>query len=64
MIDANVFEKSLKKVGAEAGIPDIQSHHLRNNFAKYYPLKGGNFMTLSRILGHSSADVTMKAYLD
>lgn len=64
MTDANVFEKSLKKVGAEAGVPDIQSHQLRNNFAKYYLLNGGDFVTLSRILGHSSADVTMKAYLD
>ena len=63
-LDSNVFEKSLKGAGTKAGITSIQSHQLRNNFAKYYLLNGGDFVTLSRILGHSSPDVTMKAYLD
>ncbi len=43
----------------------IHPHQLRNNFINYYLVEGnGDFATLSRILGHSSVDVTMKAYLD
>lgn len=63
MQDVSVFEKALKKVGEMVGV-DITPHQLRNNFAKYYLLNGGDFVTLSRILGHSSVDVTQKAYLD
>lgn len=62
-LDVSNFERSLKKLGKSVGV-DIQAHQLRNNFAKYYLLNGGDFVTLSRILGHSSVDVTMKAYLD
>ena len=57
------FEKSLKEAGKSVGI-DIHPHQLRNNFAKYYILFGGDFSTLSKILGHSSVEVTQKAYLD
>ena len=37
---------------------------LRNSFAKSYIIQGGDFSSLSRILGHSSAGVTQKHYLD
>lgn len=57
------FEKSLRDVGKKVNIT-IHPHQLRNNFAKYYLLNGGDWATLSRILGHSSVEVTQKAYLD
>jgi integrase/recombinase XerD len=57
------FEKALRDAGKRVNV-DIHPHQLRNNFAKYYILNGGDWFTLSRILGHSSVDVTQKAYLD
>jgi len=55
----SAFRKHAKLVGLE-----VQPHQLRNNFAKYYLLNGGDWATLSRILGHSSVEVTQQAYLD
>lgn len=57
------FEYALRNAGEKVGVT-IYPHLLRNNFAKYYLLNGGDFVTLSRILGHASVEVTMKAYLD
>lgn len=57
------FEATVKRKGREVGV-DVHPHLLRNNFAKYYLMNGGDFATLSRLLGHSSVEVTMKAYLD
>lgn len=63
-LDVRNFERTLKQAGNKVGV-NIHPHLLRNNFAKYYLIEGnGDFATLSRILGHSSVDVTMKAYLD
>lgn len=61
--DVSAFEKGLKKIANSVGI-EVTPHQLRNNFAKYYLLNGGDFVTLSRILGHSNVEVTQKAYLD
>ncbi|MDQ0975990.1 integrase/recombinase XerD [Neobacillus niacini] len=57
------FEKQLKKAGQQIGL-NIHPHQLRNNFARHYLLNGGDFYTLSRILGHSSVTVTEQAYMD
>jgi len=62
-LEVRNYEKALREAGARAGV-DIHPHQLRNNFAKYYILNGGDWFTLSRILGHSSVEVTQKAYLD
>lgn len=62
-LDIRNFERSLKKVGEGIGI-QIHPHQLRNNFAKFYLLNGGDWVSLSRILGHSNAEVTQKHYLD
>lgn len=35
-----------------------------NNFARRFLLSGGNLLILSKILGHSSVNVTEQAYLD
>ncbi|WP_227002690.1 tyrosine-type recombinase/integrase [Salicibibacter kimchii] len=56
------YEKTLRGIGRQLGV-DITPHQLRNNFAKYYLLNGGDIISLSRILGHSNAETT-KVYLD
>lgn len=55
----SAFRKHSKMIGV-----DVHPHQLRNNFAKYYLLNGGDWNSLSRILGHSSVVVTQQAYLD
>ena len=55
------FKHYLKRVGLSE---NYTPHCLRNNFAKRCLMNGMDIYTLSRILGHSSADVTEKAYLD
>ncbi|MEH6949640.1 tyrosine-type recombinase/integrase [Bacillus sp. JJ634] len=62
-LEVRNFEKSLREAGKKVGV-SIHPHQLRNNFAKYYLLNGGDWVSLSRILGHSSVEVTQKAYLD
>jgi integrase/recombinase XerD len=62
-MDIRTVERSFKKHSRLVGL-DVQPHQLRNNFAKYYLLNGGDWGTLSRILGHASVEVTQQAYLD
>jgi integrase/recombinase XerD len=57
------FERALREAGEKVSI-HIHPHQLRNNFAKYYILNNGDWFSLCRILGHSSVEVTQKAYLD
>lgn len=58
------FEMNIRKYAQRIGIKKIHPHVFRNNFAKRFLLNGGDIYTLSRILGHSSVEVTEKAYLD
>lgn len=62
--DIRNFNRSLKTVGKRIGLDDIHVHMLRNSFAKSYIMQGGDWSSLSRILGHSNAEVTQKHYLD
>jgi integrase/recombinase XerD len=57
------FEKQLRDAGKRIGL-EVHPHQIRNNFARQYLLNGGDFFTLSRILGHSSVTVTEQAYMD
>ncbi|MGQ7276612.1 tyrosine-type recombinase/integrase [Brevibacillus thermoruber] len=57
------FEYALRQISKRIGV-HVHPHLLRNNFAKYYLLNGGDWVSLSRILGHSSVEVTQKCYLD
>lgn len=58
------FVTNFNKYAERIGLKDVHPHCLRNNFAKRFLMAGGNIYTLSRILGHSSVEVTQKAYLD
>lgn len=62
-LSVNGFERTLKNIGKQCGV-EVAPHLLRNNFAKYYLLNGGDLATLSRLLGHSDVKVTEKSYLD
>lgn len=57
------FEKQLRQAGEQIEL-SVHPHQIRNNFARQYLLNGGDFYTLSRILGHSSVVVTEQAYMD
>lgn len=57
----NIYERTLRKIGKKLSI-ELYPHRLRANFSMYYLLNGGDIYTLSRILGHSSLEVT-KLYL-
>ncbi len=46
------FEYALRQTSQRIGF-HVHPHLLRNNFAKYYLLNGGDWVSLSRILGHS-----------
>lgn len=63
VMNVNLVENSFRKHSKLVGL-NVQPHQLRNNFAKYYLLNGGDWATLSRILGHASVEVTQQAYLD
>ncbi len=59
------FETNFRKYLSRAGInKDVSPHVLRNNFAKRCLMNGLDIFTLSKILGHSSVEVTEKAYMD
>ncbi len=53
------FRRALDRSGIE--LPKGQaSHALRHTFASHFIQKGGNILTLQRILGHSSLAMTMR----
>src|SRR5690606_2404109 len=62
-MDIRTIETAFRKHSRLIGV-EVRPHQLRNNFAKYYLLNGGDFHTLSRLLGHASVEVTQQAYLD
>lgn len=64
MLQVGNFEANLKKYAKRAELGNVHPHMLRNNFAKRFLMSGGDIYTLSKILGHSSVEVTAKAYLD
>jgi integrase len=52
------FRKMMKE--AKPNLPDGQAAHaLRHTFATHFMMKGGNIITLQRILGHSDVSQTM-----
>ena len=64
-IGVSNFESNFKKYINRAGLNEEYSPHcLRNNFAKRCLMNGMDIFTLSKILGHSSVEVTEQAYLD
>jgi site-specific recombinase XerD len=50
--------QAIKRLGKKAGVPRLHPHLFRHSFAVKYLMKGGDVMTLRRILGHTTLDVT------
>ncbi len=48
----------IKSLGQRAGIPRLHPHLFRHTFAVHYLMNGGDVMSLKRILGHTTLDVT------
>ena len=64
-IQVSNFESNFKKYLRRCGLNEEYTPHcLRNNFAKRCLMNGMDIFTLSKILGHSSVEVTQQAYLD
>lgn len=49
-----------KKVVCIAKLEDVNFHTLRHTFASHFMMRGGQLLTLSKLLGHSSIKVTMR----
>ncbi len=64
-IGVSNFEGNFKKYILRCGLSKTYTPHcLRNNFAKRCLMNGMDIYTLSKLLGHSSVQVTEQAYLD
>lgn len=64
-INVHNFETNFKRYINRIGLSEEYCPHcLRNNFAKRCLMNGMDIFTLSKILGHSSVEVTEQAYLD
>jgi integrase len=50
------FEAAIKK----SGVRRIRIHDLRHTFASHFMMKGGNILTLQKILGHSTLAMTLR----
>ena len=53
---------ALKRILAEAGLPDMRFHDLRHTFATHAASSGIDPRTLSGILGHTKASFTLDTY--
>jgi len=50
----------MKKTAENAGIRKVRMHDLRHTFASNYVIKGGNIVSLQKILGHSTINMTLR----
>ena len=49
-----------RRVQASSSRKSISSRILRHTFASHYMMRGGNILTLQRILGHGDIKMTMR----
>ncbi len=53
-----------RRLASEIGLDDVTFHSLRNTFATRCIEQGADAVTLSRLLGHTSAKMTLDIYVD
>ena len=54
------FRDALENALKRAGLPRIRVHDLRHTFAANFMMSGGNILSLQKILGHSTLQMTMR----
>ncbi len=59
----NSLQSVISRLKKSSGVERIHAHLFRHTFAVKYLMNGGDLVTLQRILGHESLEVT-KRYLD
>ena len=52
------FQKAVER----AGLPKIRFHDLRTTYASNFVMAGGDVFALSKLLGHTSVEMTAKKY--
>ena len=62
-MDPRTLQYSFKKFLKDCGIRDIKFHALRHTFATRCMEAGMDINTLSEILGHTNASITMNIYI-
>lgn len=55
-------DRIFKKAVIKAKVPMIRLHDLRTSYASNFVMGGGDIFVLSKILGHSSVEMTAKKY--
>lgn len=58
----HLSDRLFKAAIERAGVTRIKFHNLRSTFAANFCMNGGDIYTLSRILGHSTVEMTAKRY--
>ena len=54
--------RTFKKAVERARVPQIRFHELRTTYASNFVMAGGDVFALSKILGHTSVEMTAKRY--
>ena len=62
-IEPRTMQYRFKSILKRSGLPPVNFHILRHTFATYCMTLGFDIKTLSEILGHSSAQITMRCYI-
>jgi site-specific recombinase XerD len=57
---SNDFRTEMKNAAKKAGLRKIRFHDLRHTFASNFVIKGGNLLSLQKILGHSTISMTLR----
>jgi site-specific recombinase XerD len=55
----STFSRYLEKLAFDLPSGE-RTHVLRHTFASHFMMNGGNILTLQKVLGHSSLDMTMR----
>jgi len=58
----NIKYRNFKAVLRKAGLRDIRFHDLRHSYASLLLSRGGNLLYVSKQLGHSNPQMTLKVY--
>ena len=60
-VNQHTITKYFKNYAQKANLPDyICLHSLRHTFASHLIMQGEHLLTVSKLLGHSDIDVTLK----